>query len=135
MNGFNNPGSFHRLDMMDEWLNGAYDEDGDAALCDICGSELKWNPIEENWYCPDDGSVCVPESHRRRAARRRLSDGMPGELSPVQAMLHALLYPAGRPHARLRLREKYMPFYEERRKNAFSFFFYFLLSKKKERAL
>lgn len=57
MNGFNNTGSFHRLDMMDEWLNGAYDEDGDAALCDICGSELKWNPIEENWYCPDCGQT------------------------------------------------------------------------------
>lgn len=36
----------YRLDMKDEWANSAYDENGESVLCDICSSEMKWNPKE-----------------------------------------------------------------------------------------
>ena len=43
--------------MADEWRNGAYDENGDAALCDICAAELKWNPKTREWICPGCGQT------------------------------------------------------------------------------
>lgn len=33
----------HRIDMEDEWRNSAYDEDGEGAVCELCGGELRWN--------------------------------------------------------------------------------------------
>ena len=45
----------YRLDMKDEWANSAYDENGESVLCDICSSEMKWNPKDRLWYCPECG--------------------------------------------------------------------------------
>lgn len=45
----------YKLDMRDEWMNTAYDESGDAVICNICGDEMKWNPVGRKWYCPDCG--------------------------------------------------------------------------------
>lgn len=45
----------YRVDMRDEWMNAAYDETGNAAVCGLCGAELRWNPVMECWYCPDCG--------------------------------------------------------------------------------
>lgn len=43
------------VDTKDEWLNGAYDENGDAVVCGSCGGEMKWDPGETIWYCPECG--------------------------------------------------------------------------------
>lgn len=48
-------GKIYKLDMKDEWANTAYDEAGDAVLCDICGSEMKWSQAKNKWYCLDCG--------------------------------------------------------------------------------
>ncbi len=40
-----------RLNAFDEWVNGAYDERGNSAICDLCGGEMKWNPVMCHWYC------------------------------------------------------------------------------------
>lgn len=37
--------TFCRLSAFDEWVNGAWDEKGEQALCDRCGEEMKWNPV------------------------------------------------------------------------------------------
>lgn len=50
-----NPNEVFQYNMGDEWLNGAYDETGDRSVCDICGQELKWNPIDQKYECPDCG--------------------------------------------------------------------------------
>lgn len=42
---------FYRLSAFDEWINGAWDETGERAICDRCGEELKWNPVMVHWYC------------------------------------------------------------------------------------
>ena len=47
----------YELDMKDEWMNAAYDENGDTAACDICGEELRWNQGECLWYCPGCGQT------------------------------------------------------------------------------
>lgn len=47
----------YKLDMKDEWMNSAYDEHGDAAACDICGTDMKWDPIRRAWYCPGCGQI------------------------------------------------------------------------------
>lgn len=52
---FNDYDKIYELDMCDEWMNSAYDESGDSALCDICSSEMKWSPVERKWFCPDCG--------------------------------------------------------------------------------
>lgn len=41
----------HRINAFDEWVNGAYTESGDIAICDLCGSDMKWNPVMAEWYC------------------------------------------------------------------------------------
>lgn len=41
------------VDANDEWVNSAYDEEGNAVVCDICGCEMKWNPDTQLWYCLD----------------------------------------------------------------------------------
>ena len=43
----------YQLDMHDEWLNSAYDEDGNSVQCDICGCDMKWSPEARLWFCPD----------------------------------------------------------------------------------
>lgn len=43
------------FNMGDEWVNGAYDENGDSGICDVCGQELKWNPIKQEYECPTCG--------------------------------------------------------------------------------
>lgn len=47
----------YRLDMNEEWTGGAYDEEGEAVFCDICGGELKWDQAKGEWYCPECGQV------------------------------------------------------------------------------
>lgn len=46
----------HRVDAYDEWMNSAYDEDGNAVLCEHCSSEMKWEPAQQIWYCSECGS-------------------------------------------------------------------------------
>ena len=41
----------YKLDMQKEWTESAYDENGDSVFCDICGEELKWNPVTGGWIC------------------------------------------------------------------------------------
>ena len=41
----------YRIDAFDEWVNGAYDENGDTSVCDMCGGDMRWNPVMQNWYC------------------------------------------------------------------------------------
>ena len=45
----------YQVDTMDEWENSAYDEEGNAAACDICGSDMRWSPERHVWYCPECG--------------------------------------------------------------------------------
>lgn len=45
----------YKLDMLDEWRNTAWDEDGNAALCEICESELRWSEADRMWHCPGCG--------------------------------------------------------------------------------
>lgn len=45
----------YKLDMREEWMNTAYDENGEAVFCDICGGELKWNGESGIWCCRDCG--------------------------------------------------------------------------------
>ena len=47
----------YKLDMNDEWANAAYDEDGNAVFCDICGGEIKWRQAEGHWQCESCGQV------------------------------------------------------------------------------
>ena len=47
----------YKLDMSDEWKNAAYDEEGSVAACDICGSEMRWNPKAHEWHCPGCGQT------------------------------------------------------------------------------
>lgn len=49
------PEPWVRLNMDDEWRNGAYDEEGNDAVCDICANELKWNPQSARWCCSSCG--------------------------------------------------------------------------------
>ena len=49
--------SIYKMDMTDEWINAAYDDCGNAVLCDICGAEMKWNRKHQEWYCPNCGQV------------------------------------------------------------------------------
>ena len=46
-----NRGNIFRVNAYDDWINGAYDEEGSAAVCDICGEPLRWNPVMCNYYC------------------------------------------------------------------------------------
>lgn len=45
----------YKIDAFDEWVNGAYTENGDTAICDCCGGEMKWNPVMQHWYCKECG--------------------------------------------------------------------------------
>lgn len=47
----------YRMNMLDEWINGAYDEDGNDAVCDICLGALRWDPSRRQWHCPDCGQI------------------------------------------------------------------------------
>ncbi len=48
------------MNMMDEWINGAYDEQGDQVYCSWCGGEMKWNPDKKIWFCRE----CETEMER-----------------------------------------------------------------------
>jgi hypothetical protein len=50
-------GTFYKIDARDEWICGAYDEDGDQVYCDACGDELKWNPESRTWQCKGCGNT------------------------------------------------------------------------------
>ena len=41
----------------DDWMNGAYTEDGDEAVCDRCGEALHWNLLERYYECDSCGQV------------------------------------------------------------------------------
>lgn len=47
----------YELDVRDEWMNAAYDEEGDIAVCDICGAEMRWDQGNDEWYCPECGQI------------------------------------------------------------------------------
>ena len=47
----------YKLSAFDEWVNGAYDEDGNSVICDLCGEEMKWNSVIQNWYCTACGQT------------------------------------------------------------------------------
>lgn len=44
----------YEFDAKDAWLNGAYDENGNGVPCDMCGGEMKWNPVMQNYVCEND---------------------------------------------------------------------------------
>ena len=46
-----------RINAEDDWMNGAYTEDGDESLCDVCGEELRWNPESRQYECRNCGRV------------------------------------------------------------------------------
>lgn len=48
---------FYILDSWDEWANTGYDENGEAAVCDICGGEIQWNGEENLWQCRECGRI------------------------------------------------------------------------------
>lgn len=48
---------FYILDSWDEWANAGYDENGEAAVCDICGGEIQWNGEENLWQCLECGQI------------------------------------------------------------------------------
>lgn len=52
-----------RLNMADEWQNGAYDEDGNQVYCSWCDGEMKWNPEAQNWYCTECGTEMNREDY------------------------------------------------------------------------
>lgn len=43
----------YQVNALEEWLNAAYDENGNAVTCERCPCEMKWNPITGIWYCPE----------------------------------------------------------------------------------
>lgn len=45
----------YKIDMTEEWINAAYDENGDTVFCDICGGEMRWHPAKRQWYCRECG--------------------------------------------------------------------------------
>lgn len=52
-NHFDEYGEIYKLNMNDEWMNAAYDEDGDSVVCDLCGAEMRWSDSKHMWVCPD----------------------------------------------------------------------------------
>ena len=42
---------YNEYDMHYEYENSAYDEDGNAVVCSICGEEMMWDPVFERWVC------------------------------------------------------------------------------------
>lgn len=38
-----------------EFMNTAYDENGDEVPCDICDRTMKWKPSRRLWTCSDCG--------------------------------------------------------------------------------
>lgn len=53
----NDYSDIYEIDSQDEWINGAYDENGDSVFCDICGGEMKWNQSDCLWFCQECGQV------------------------------------------------------------------------------
>lgn len=50
-------GLFHLIDTFAEYENGAFDEDGAAVICDCCGHDIGWDPINKQWDCLNCGRV------------------------------------------------------------------------------
>lgn len=50
---FQDYSTIYRVDARDEWMNAAYDEEGNAVVCERCHCEMKWNPVMQVWYCPE----------------------------------------------------------------------------------
>lgn len=50
----------YKIDMCSEWMNSAYDENGNTVICDLCGEDMRWNPAKHNWFC----SGCDQEMNR-----------------------------------------------------------------------
>ena len=44
-----------RIDAFEDWACGAYDEDGNDAVCDLCGGSIRWNPGSGKYICRDCG--------------------------------------------------------------------------------
>lgn len=55
MENFDSYEDLYRADARSAWLNGAYDEMGDQAVCDICGEEMVWDPARRVWLCDTCG--------------------------------------------------------------------------------
>lgn len=66
--------TFCRLSAFDEWVNGAWDEKGERALCDRCGEEMKWNPVMVFWYCTGCG-----QEMDRKTYFNHIGASLPGE--------------------------------------------------------
>ena len=41
----------YQLDPDDEYVNGAYTENGEQVYCDWCKDEMHWNPETRKWFC------------------------------------------------------------------------------------
>lgn len=46
-----------KLDPHDEWVNGAYDEEGMQVTCSYCDGDLKFDPSAGHWYCTECGTT------------------------------------------------------------------------------
>ena len=47
--------SFYRIDAHDEYINGAYDENGDGVICDLCSGDMAYR--QGVWVCRECGQV------------------------------------------------------------------------------
>ena len=45
----------YQIDTTDAYYNGAFDEDGDEAICSCCGGELRFR--DDYWECLDCGAT------------------------------------------------------------------------------
>ena len=45
----------YQVDARDAWINAGYDENGEAAACDVCGDEIRFDENERCWVCPGCG--------------------------------------------------------------------------------
>ena len=48
-------GEFYQIDALDDWINGAYTEDGDEALCSACGEPMRYDEENFMYVCPGCG--------------------------------------------------------------------------------
>lgn len=40
-----------KIDAHDEWVNGAYDEEGNGITCSRCDMDYGWDPKKHDYYC------------------------------------------------------------------------------------
>jgi len=48
------------VDAYSDFVNGAYDEQGEQVICDVCGSDMRWDPECRSWKCTE----CWNEKNR-----------------------------------------------------------------------